>query len=659
MPNNPIPFLILFLATSLSLGAQTRVREDKLPMELGKNWKIMFADSPDYAQVDFPDSTWTKGSVLLDIKDTLFAQFNGVAWFRLHIMVDSFSNPKPLALLMRQSGASEIYLDGKKIATYGKITLPDSCVYYNPNRLPLALPTLENGEHVLAIRYANYQLEKLNSTRQTDVTGIEVWVSDAQDEIARSWVEALLVSVACLFLVGLFFILAFLHGTIWLFNRSDSSNLYFSIFSLGFTLLFAISYMLFIETEVVTHFYLSKLIAPLVGLNFYALAWMVRSVFAKHEKWIIGILGVATIISILCKLLVPNWTVFWVTNIAIASSLYAAVFIVKGMFKKIPGAYILGIGIGLTTTFILFVTVISAVSDNVQFNTGSLFGQVLIVFLILSIVSTPMSMSVYLSWNYARTSKDLLVQLKNVKELSDKTLEQEKEKLRLISTQNEMLEQKVNERTSQLNSEKEKSDKLLLNILPTEIAEELKQTGEAKAKQFNQVSVLFTDFVNFTGLSEQMSAQELVQEIHKNFTAFDAIMEKHGIEKIKTIGDAYLAVCGLPQETEHHAKRLVQAALEIQAYMAQSNGKFKIRIGIHSGAVVAGIVGVKKFAYDIWGDTVNTASRMESTSEVGKINISETTYELIKNDFDCTPRGQIEAKGKGSIAMFFVNRSFT
>ncbi|MCF8427825.1 MAG: hypothetical protein K9I36_13895, partial [Bacteroidia bacterium] len=400
-----------------------------------------------------------------------------------------------------------------------------------------------------------------------------------------------------------------------------------------------------------------KIIAPLVGLTFYALAWMVRSVFAKEEKWIIGILGVASVISILCKLLLPDWTLFWVTNIAIASSLYAVVFIIKGMLKKIPGASILGIGIGLTTTFILFVTVISVITDNVQFNTGSLFGQVLIVLLILSIVSTPMSMSVYLSWNYARNSKNLLVQLKNVKELSEKTLEQEKEKLKLISTQNEMLEQKVSERTSQLNTEKEKSDTLLLNILPAEIAEELKQTGQAQAKQFNQVSVLFTDFVNFTGLSEQMSAQELVQEIHKNFTAFDAIMEKHGVEKIKTIGDAYLAVCGLPQETEHHAKRLVQAALEIQEYMAQSNGKFKIRIGIHSGPVVAGIVGVKKFAYDIWGDTVNTASRMESTSEVGKINISETTYELIKNDFDCTPRGEIEAKGKGKVPMYFVNRS--
>jgi class 3 adenylate cyclase len=206
----------------------------------------------------------------------------------------------------------------------------------------------------------------------------------------------------------------------------------------------------------------------------------------------------------------------------------------------------------------------------------------------------------------------------------------------------------------ELTIEKHKSDNLLLNILPEEIAEELKQKGTSEAKLYNHVSVLFTDFVNFTGLSEQMSATELVQEIHQNFTAFDAIMSKHGIEKIKTIGDAYLAVCGLPNEVEDHAVRITKAAIEIKEFMDTNKGKFQIRIGIHSGPVVAGIVGVKKFAYDIWGDTVNMASRMESNSEVGKINISAATYELICEEFDCEYRGKLNAKGKGEIDMFFV-----
>ncbi|MFN4084165.1 MAG: adenylate/guanylate cyclase domain-containing protein, partial [Bacteroidia bacterium] len=152
------------------------------------------------------------------------------------------------------------------------------------------------------------------------------------------------------------------------------------------------------------------------------------------------------------------------------------------------------------------------------------------------------------------------------------------------------------------------------------------------------------------------SPTELVAEIHKNFTAIDNIIEKHGLEKIKTIGDAYLAVCGMPAETPEHAQRAAKAAIEIRDYMRnQKDARFQIRIGIHSGPVVAGIVGVKKFAYDIWGDTVNTAARMESASEPGKINISKATYELIKNEFVCEYRGKINAKNKGDIDMWFVS----
>ncbi|MBX2932408.1 MAG: tetratricopeptide repeat protein [Chitinophagaceae bacterium] len=209
-----------------------------------------------------------------------------------------------------------------------------------------------------------------------------------------------------------------------------------------------------------------------------------------------------------------------------------------------------------------------------------------------------------------------------------------------------------------LDKEKKKSENLLLNILPTEVAEELKEKGSADAKQFDEVSVLFTDFVHFTQTSEQLSPQQLVQELNECFTAFDNIIEQNGLEKIKTIGDAYLAVCGLPNENEQHAKKTVQAALEIRDFIAkrkQTERTFDIRIGIHSGSVVAGIVGVKKFAYDIWGDTVNTAARMESSGEAGKINISAKTYQLIKDEFEFEYRGKIDAKGKGEIDMYFVS----
>ncbi len=211
---------------------------------------------------------------------------------------------------------------------------------------------------------------------------------------------------------------------------------------------------------------------------------------------------------------------------------------------------------------------------------------------------------------------------------------------------------------NKIGKEKKRSDDLLLNILPAEVAEELKATGGAEAKHFDNVSVLFTDFVGFTSISEKLSPKELVREIHQCFTAFDEIIERNGLEKIKTIGDAYLAVCGMPNEDKDHAKKTVKAAIEIMDFINKrivEGGKFNIRIGINSGPVVAGIVGVKKFAYDIWGDTVNTAARMEQHSVNGKINISGSTYELVKNDFKCEHRGKIEAKNKGEVDMYFVS----
>ena len=209
---------------------------------------------------------------------------------------------------------------------------------------------------------------------------------------------------------------------------------------------------------------------------------------------------------------------------------------------------------------------------------------------------------------------------------------------------------------------KKRSDELLLNILPEEVAEELKIKGHADAKLFNDVTVMFTDFQGFTTLSEKLTPAELVEEIHHCFKAFDNIITKHNIEKIKTIGDAYMCAGGLPVANKSHPEDVVYAALEIQAFMLQhlqdrkQEGKeiFEIRIGIHTGPVVAGIVGVKKFAYDIWGDTVNIASRMESSGEAGKVNISNNTFELVKDKFHCSYRGKIEAKNKGDIDMYFV-----
>ncbi|WP_289644639.1 adenylate/guanylate cyclase domain-containing protein [Maribacter aestuarii] len=210
--------------------------------------------------------------------------------------------------------------------------------------------------------------------------------------------------------------------------------------------------------------------------------------------------------------------------------------------------------------------------------------------------------------------------------------------------------------------EKNRSDHLLKNILPVETAKELKDYGKVKAKKFNAVSVLFADFKGFTMHAEHLSPEELVKSIDFYFSEFDDIIEKYGIEKIKTLGDCYMCACGLPFPAEKHAQKLILAAKDFLDFVASAKKnnpdnttRFELRVGISSGTVVAGVVGKKKFAYDIWGDTVNIAARMETASEVDKINISEDTFHLVKSDFNCTYRGEIHVKNKGLMKMYFVN----
>lgn len=234
-------------------------------------------------------------------------------------------------------------------------------------------------------------------------------------------------------------------------------------------------------------------------------------------------------------------------------------------------------------------------------------------------------------------------------------------RVRALKKRREELEREVSQRTQELEKEKEKSEELLLNILPAGMAEELKENGFAKAKRHEMVTVMFSDFKSFSLISEQLEPEELVAEIDLCFRAFDEITERHGLEKIKTIGDAYLLVGGLGEKGEEQAKHVVRAALEIQEFMAaiaverkiNNHHFFEARIGIHTGPLVAGVVGIRKFAYDIWGSTVNIASRMESNGEVGRVNISKQTYELIKDEFECSPNG-VFSENNTVVEMFLI-----
>lgn len=213
-----------------------------------------------------------------------------------------------------------------------------------------------------------------------------------------------------------------------------------------------------------------------------------------------------------------------------------------------------------------------------------------------------------------------------------------------------------------LDAQKVKIENLLLNILPAEVAEELQKNGIATPRFYKMASVLFTDFKGFTKLAENLSPQEVISELDVFFMAFDDIVEKYNLEKIKTIGDSYMCAGGVPTENDSHPLNIVKAGLEMQAFILKRNAErakmnlpeWNIRIGINTGQLVAGVVGKKKYAYDIWGATVNVASRMESNGEPGRVNISASTYELVKDQYNCTYRGKIFAKNIGEVDMYFV-----
>jgi class 3 adenylate cyclase len=218
-----------------------------------------------------------------------------------------------------------------------------------------------------------------------------------------------------------------------------------------------------------------------------------------------------------------------------------------------------------------------------------------------------------------------------------------------------------------LDQQKEEIENLVLNILPAEVAQELKENGHAEPKYFDFVSVLFTDFRSFTKIADELSPQEVVTELNECFIAFDDIIEKYGLEKIKTIGDAYMCAGGIPTKNEDHPLKIVKASFEIMEFVKARNNRrhalglppWDLRIGIHVGPLVAGVVGRKKYAYDIWGSTVNIASRMENNGEPGHVNVSSAIFELVKDRYQCTYRGKIYAKNIGEIDMYFIEKELS
>jgi class 3 adenylate cyclase len=628
---------------------------------MDSNWLYKKGDNQAWSSLNYDDSEWDTLATILNVKEIDKDVFDSKGWFRLHLEIDSSLFGKPFALLMNQYGASEIFLSGKKITTFG-ILKSDSSEEkrYNPKLLPTIIRFTDSSHQVLAVRYHHEKAFSFSKRYYQHNAGFRLSLSDPGLAITR--VDYFIISGNFfLSLIMIFAILGFIHLLFFLFYKKKISNLYYSIFLFIFS---SLVYAGKLQNEISLNPDVHTRVAFFVSLGlpffFITLQGFIYSLFYKKFPvllWISGILGILISIMYFFNLDISN---YFLLGFAILIPIELIRVLILAIIKKMDGAWILGTGVILFVVFIIGILLLSIImGGNINISgTGPL--QILLLFLIvLAILSTPLSMSIYLARDIAKTNFNLEKQLEQVKLLSAKTIEQEREKKRILEGQKEKLEILVKERTRELEVEKEKTEELLLNTLPLKVVNDLKENGKTNPESFDDVTVYFSDIVGFTKLSAELAPDILIHELNDIFTAFDDIMVRHKCERIKTIGDAYLAVCGMPEKRKDHAKKMINAALEIRKFLenrnASSDIEWKIRIGIHSGRVVGGIVGVRKYIYDVFGDTINTTSRMESNSEPMQINVSETTYDLVKDNFQFIKRKPMNIKGKGLSNMYFLN----
>jgi len=630
-------------------------------IKLNKYWKYHPGDDTLWAAFDYDDSDWDTLQTTINVSEIPEERFKGLGWFRLHIQIDSSLRNKTFALTIDQQGASEIYLNGELIVSHGTVGANDTVEKtYNPKYIPFLIRFNDCLDYVLAIRYSNIKAHKNYRIYNKKNAGFTINLNNHKSAVKQVAVMGIASNIFITILTVFIFI-AFLHLLLFLFYRRQKSNFYFFLFMIAVSAMWLI--VLFTFSTSTEPDYSMKMLfyfRLVIALSFPLLSIFIYSIFyPKFPKISWFVLGfIPLIISLI--LLQASWTtkVASVLNLLILFDIIRN--IIRAIRKKENGAWIIGAGFILFIFFFVLVAIAGLTSDkDIVTSPGSIMGIVILSTFIPGIISIPVSMSIYLARDFAMTNKNLEKQLVNVKVLSAKTIEQEREKQRILENQKEKLEVMVDERTAELASEKEKTEELLLNTLPLKVVNELKENGISEPESFENVTVYFSDIVGFTNISSTLDPKTLIRELNEIFTAFDDIMVKNNCERIKTIGDAYLAVSGMPRKNKDHAENMVNAAIEIKHYLENRNNssetKWQARIGIHTGKVVGGIVGVRKYIYDVFGDTINTASRMESNSEPMRINVSETTYNILKEKYNFIERETINVKGKGSMKMFFLD----
>lgn len=667
---------------------------------LQERWLFTEKDSMVFANPDYDDSLWERIGTQERLAD-ISPQWKGNGWFRLHIVCDSSIGNELLALVLNHRSAAEIYIDGRRIAAQGLVgrspydeiesTALGLVIPLQDNR---SVGSTEQRQHCIAVRYSNHNFLNLRSSwfypniveRYEAGFGMVIqYYHRASAHVQRVRSVRIIVTMIPL---GILLFVAFLYAVFYIFIRRDRTNLYLSLYSISTAVLcFLLLYRL--QGQASRYVMAYAAIGTVVAISALALSLMAMLYWVVYGKMLRRVYYMW--LPIFAMLIVTR---FWMNSLLWNNILFVLIIVgfgdmlvimVDAFKRKIEDAMIIAVGSG-----VFFLSAGLYTFLYVQQIQSILWLYALATY--CSFLAMPVTLAFFLARRFARVNDKLWEQLDTVKRLSEQALEQEKEKQSLIEKQKQELESVVAERTKQLQesntllneqtrqiqsanlellrknveiaSEREKADEILLNILPAPIAERLKAGEQTIAEKLHDVTVLFADIAGFTRFASTVSPENLVALLDKVFSEFDRLVEQYGAEKIKTIGDAYMAVGGLWQHNSmNHVESMARLALDMQQSVGRLSQDLEligltVRIGLHSGEAVAGIIGTKKLNYDLWGDTVNTASRMESHGEAGKIHCTEQVAIRLRHKFIFSERGEIHVKGKGLMHTYFLEKEF-
>ena len=623
---------------------------------------LMASSAGPVSEVSAEIPVWTlpadlaQGSAVYDGSWYLESENESTGWSgqgKLSLKLDGSALLEPLQvfLYLQQVGGTIVSIDGHLL---GRVGLPGDSREEEQaamrNEDPLSLWIQPDQTVLLEMQHSNYAGEAWNRIYRNPGRVILRLVAPAQwTREVGTW--NVTVRAPLLFFIAVPGMLALLHFSIAGLGGKRGPNLAAGIFMLSLAVLSGTRLILASATTVDSYIVGYRLFMAVIPVfSAFGLRTM-YSQFGQPGSRVYRILWWAAWPAMIYGFWAADYVAFQLVAIyGLGCSLESLRIAVRALQQRREGAVLIFVGMAVFALVVgynalrVFGVIPTEVWSTHSFNFG---------ILILALV-----FSLNVAREFAVTGKRLAVKLVQVQELHEENLRREREKQTLINSQKERLEIEVTERTRDLRVEKDKSDQLLQNILPAEVAAELKETGESQPRRYEEVTILFSDFSGFTATVSSIPVKRLITELNEIFSAFDDLAKEHGLEKIKTIGDAYMAAAGLPELQPDHAIRAARLARAMLDYTRRRNEssaiKWQMRIGLHSGPVVAGVVGKWKFTYDVFGDTVNLASRMESVADADQVCVSAYTYDLIKYTFGGDYGGKVPIKGKGELDVYRV-----